>query len=35
MNNRLANIVGDVDRMHVEIYNLNDLVRFYFIRSID
>jgi hypothetical protein len=32
----LANIVGDVDSLHVEIDNLNDLlVGFYFIRSID
>jgi hypothetical protein len=36
MDNRFANIVGDVDSLHVEIYNLNDLlVRFCFIRSID
>jgi hypothetical protein len=32
----LANIVGDVDSLHVEIDNLNDfLVGFCFIRSID
>jgi hypothetical protein len=32
----LANIVADVDRLHVEIDNLNDpLVGFCFIRSID
>jgi hypothetical protein len=36
MNNWLANIVGDVDSLHVEIDNLNDpLVGFCFIRSID
>jgi hypothetical protein len=36
MDNWLANIVGDVDSLHVEIDNLNDpLVGFYFIRSID
>jgi hypothetical protein len=32
----LANIVGDVNSLHVEIDNLNDpLVEFYFITSID
>jgi hypothetical protein len=36
MDNSLANIVGDVDSLHVEIDNLNDLlVGFCFIRSID
>jgi hypothetical protein len=36
MDNWLANIVDDVDSLHVEIDNLNDpLVRFSFIRSID
>jgi hypothetical protein len=36
MDNWLANIVGDVDSLHVEIDNLNDpLVGFCFIRSID
>jgi hypothetical protein len=36
MDNWLANIVGDVDSLHIEIVNLNDpLVGFCFIRSID
>jgi hypothetical protein len=36
MENWLANIVNDVDSLHVEIDNLNDLlVGFCFIRSID
>jgi hypothetical protein len=36
MDNWLANRVGDVDSLHVEIDNLNDLlVGFCFIRSID
>jgi hypothetical protein len=36
MDNWLANIVGDVDNLHVEIDNLNDpLVGFCFIRSVD
>jgi hypothetical protein len=36
MDDWLANIVGDVDSLHVEIDNLNDpLVGFCFIRSID
>jgi hypothetical protein len=36
MDNWLANIASDVDSLHVEIDNLNDLlVGFYFIRSID
>jgi hypothetical protein len=36
MDNWLANIVSDVDSLHVEIDNLNDLlVGFCFIRSID
>jgi hypothetical protein len=36
MDNWLANIVGDVDSLHVKIDNLNDLiVGFCFIRSID
>jgi hypothetical protein len=36
MDNWLANIVDDVDSLHVEIDNLNDLlVGFCFIRSID
>jgi hypothetical protein len=36
MDNWLANIVDDVDSLHVDIDNLNDLlVGFYFIRSID
>jgi hypothetical protein len=36
MDNWLANVVGDVDSLHVEIDNLNDpLVGFCFIRSID
>jgi hypothetical protein len=36
MDNWLANIVGDVDSLHVEIDNLNNsLVGFCFIRSID
>jgi hypothetical protein len=36
MDNWLANIVGDVDSLHVEIDNLNNpLVEFCFIRSID
>jgi hypothetical protein len=36
MDNWLANIVDDVDSLHVEIDNLNNLlVGFYFIRSID
>jgi hypothetical protein len=36
MDNWLANIVNDVDSLHVEIDNLNDiLVGFCFIRSID
>jgi hypothetical protein len=36
MDNWLANIVDDVDNLHIEIVNLNDLsVEFYFIKSID
>jgi hypothetical protein len=36
MDNWLANIVGDVDSLHVKIDNLNDpLMGFCFIRSID
>jgi hypothetical protein len=36
MDNWLANIMGDIDSLHVEIDNLNNpLVGFYFIRSID
>jgi hypothetical protein len=36
MDNWLANMVGDVDSLHVEINNLNDpLMGFCFIRSID
>jgi hypothetical protein len=36
MDNWLANRVGDVDSLHIEIDNLNDLlVGFFFIRSID
>jgi hypothetical protein len=36
MDNWLANIVGDMDSLHVEIDNLNNpLVGFCFIRSID
>jgi hypothetical protein len=36
MDNWLANIVGDVDSLHVEIDNLNDLLMgFCFIRSIN
>jgi hypothetical protein len=36
MDNWLANIVSDVDSLHVEIDNLNDLlVGFCFIRNID
>jgi hypothetical protein len=36
MDNWLANIVGDVDSLHVEIDNLNDLlVGLYFIKSIN
>jgi hypothetical protein len=35
VNNWLANVVGDVDSLHVKIDNLNNLLmRFYFIRSI-
>jgi hypothetical protein len=34
MDNWLANIMGDVDSLHIEIDKLNDpLVGFYFIRS--
>jgi hypothetical protein len=36
MDNWLANIVGDVDSLLVEVDNLNDpLVKFFFIKIID